>query len=153
VELLGRFQALAAIDEVIERLHDDPSVEVRARAARSLGRMSSPRAVDALLLHVDDGPVAMRVQAIWALGEIGDPRVLPALRDIVTQPSPQMGAHAASALLVIGPSGADVLVTIAERGGRAGSVAAGALASRQIRPPSSPDPSSLRRGDTPVTTV
>ena len=63
VELLGRFQALAAIDEVVELLHHDPSAEVRARAARALGRMSSPRAVDALLVHLDDGPVAMRVQA------------------------------------------------------------------------------------------
>ena len=42
VELLGRFQALVAADEVIDLLHNDPSVEVRARAARSLGRMGSP---------------------------------------------------------------------------------------------------------------
>jgi HEAT repeat protein len=138
VELLGRFQALAAIDEVIERLHDDPSVEVRARAARALGRMSSFRAVDALLMRVDDGPVAMRVQAIWALGEIGDPRVLPVLRDLVLEPARQMAGHAASALLIIGSSGADVLITIAEGGGRAASVAAGALASRQVLQRSSP---------------
>jgi HEAT repeat protein len=137
VELLGRFQALAAIDEVIERLHEDPLVEVRARAARALGRMSSPRAVDALLLRVDDGPVAMRVQAIWALGEIGDPRVLPVLREIVLQPARQMGEHAALALAVIGPSGVDVLITIAGAGGRAASVAAGALASCHVLQPTS----------------
>ena len=132
VELLGRFQALAAIDDVIERLHDDPSVEVRARAARALGRMSSPRAVEALLTCVHDGPVAMRVQAIWALGEIGDPGVLPVLRDIVLQPARQMGEQAAAALMFMGPSGVDVLVTIAEGGGSTASVAAGALASRPV---------------------
>jgi len=132
VELLGRFQALAAIDEVIERLHHDESAEVRARAARALGRMSSPRAVDALLLSVDDGPVAMRAQAIWALGEIGDPRVLPVLRCIVLQPARQMGEQAASALLLIGQPGVDVLNDIAESGGRTASVAAAALASRWL---------------------
>lgn len=132
VEILGRFQALVAIDDVIGRLHDDPSVEVRARAARALGRMSSPRAVEALLMYVHDGPVAVRVQAIWALGEIADPRVLPVLRDIVLQPARQMGEQAALALLVIGPSGVDVLIAIAEGGGRTASVAAGALASRQL---------------------
>jgi HEAT repeat protein len=133
VELLGRFQALAAIDEVVERLHADPSAEVRARAARALGRMSSPRAVDDLLSCIDDGPVVVRVQAIWALGEIGDPRVVPVLRDIVLRPARQMGEQAASALLVIGPSGVDVLTTIAASGGTtSASVAAGALASRQI---------------------
>ena len=68
VELLGRFQALAVANDIVGLLHHDPSVEVRARAARSLGRMSSPRAVEPLIACVDAGPVAVRVQAIWAWG-------------------------------------------------------------------------------------
>lgn len=132
VELLGRFQALAALDEVVELLHHDPSAEVRARAARALGRMSSPRSVDALLLHLDEGPVAMRVQAIWALGEIGDTRVLPVLREIVLQPSRQLGEQAALALAVVGPKGIAVLSEIAASGGQTAAVAAGALASRSV---------------------
>lgn len=137
VELLGRFQALAAIDEVVELLHHDPSAEVRARAARALGRMSSPRAVDALLVHLDDGPPAMRVQAIWALGEIGDPRVLPVLRDLVLQPSRQIGEKAAMALAVLGPQGIEVLSEITATGGQAAAVAANALTSRSVLQPSS----------------
>ena len=136
VELLGRFQALAAIDEVVELLHHDPSAEVRARAARALGRMSSPRAVDALLVHLDEGPLAMRVQAIWALGEIGDPRVLLVLRDIVLQPSRQISEQAALALSVIGPQGIDILSKIVASGGQTAAVAANALASRSVLQPS-----------------
>ena len=137
VELLGRFQALAAIDEVVELLHHDPSAEVRARAARALGRMSSPRAVDALLVNLDDGPMAMRVQAIWALGEIGDPRVLLVLRDLVLQPSRQIGEQAALALSVIGPKGIDILSEIVASGGQTAAIAAYALASRSDVEPSS----------------
>ena len=132
VELLGRFQALASIDDVIDLLHNDPSAEVRARAARALGRMSSPRAVDALMMNLNDGPVAMRVQAVWALGEIGDPRVLPVLCDIVMQPARQMSEQAASALVVIGEQGVEALTEIARGEGRPASVAAGALASRHL---------------------
>ena len=137
VELLGRFQALSAIDELVELLHHDPSAEVRARAARALGRMSSPRAVDGLLAHLDEGPLAMRLQAVWALGEIGDPRVLPVLRDIVLQPARQMGDHAALALSAMGPQGIEILSEIAESGGDTAAVAAEALASRSVLQPAS----------------
>jgi len=113
VELLGRFQALAAADEVVHLLDQDPSVEVRARAARSLGRMGSPRATRALLMSVNDGPAAMRAQAIWALGEIGAPEALPVLRATVLGPSRHLAELAADALAAMGPPGLDVLIELA----------------------------------------
>lgn len=136
VELLGRFQALDATDDVIHLLDHDPSVEVRARAARSLGRMGSPRAVDPLLSCLDDGPVAMRAQAIWALGEIGPPQALPVLRAALLGPSHQLREMAAGALLAMGPSGVDVLAQVAAGDDSGAATAARVLASRHDLAPS-----------------
>ena len=98
VELLGRFQALAAGVEVIGLLNHDPSIEVRIRAAQSLGRMGLPRAVDPLLATLRSGPVAMHPQVVWALGEIGAEEAVPALREALTGPSAQVRSAAALAL-------------------------------------------------------
>jgi len=132
LELLGRFQALTAADDVIRLLHEDPSVEVRARAARSLGRMGSPRATAALLPCVSEGPVAMRAQAIWALGEIGAPEAIPVLRATMLGPSHHMGELAADALAAMGPAGLDVLAEIAPGNGGAAVVATRVLAAQRF---------------------
>jgi HEAT repeat protein len=98
VDLLGRFHALAALPDIVRRLADDPSIEVRTRAAQALGRLGSPRAVDALLAALADGPATMHPQVVRALGEIGAPEAIPALRRALTGPSPQLRAAAAHAL-------------------------------------------------------
>ncbi len=131
VELLGRFQALVAADEVIDLLHNDPSVEVRARAARSLGRMGSPRAVQPLLGCVEDGPVATRAQAIWALGEMGALEALPVLRTTLQGASHHLGELAADALAAMGPRGIQVLNEVAAGGGSAAPLAARSLAAQK----------------------
>ena len=131
VELLGRFQALASADEVIDLLHYDPSVEVRARAARSLGRMGSPRATEALLACVGGGPVAMRAQAIWALGEIGAPEAIPALRATLLSESHHLADLAADALSAMGQAGVDVLTQIAAGTGQPAATALRRLAARK----------------------
>jgi HEAT repeat protein len=138
VELLGRFQALAAADDVLGLLQHDPSVEVRARAARCLGRMGTPRTVDPLIECLDDGPVAMRIQAIWALGEIGAPEAVPALRLVVLEGPHQMAEPAALALLAIGAFGIQVLAQIAQDGGQSAVLAAEVLASRSDLEPALP---------------
>jgi HEAT repeat protein len=98
VELLGRFQALAAGPDVIALLSDDPSIEVRTRAAQSLGRMGLPRAVGPLLESLHTGPAPMHPQVVWALGEIGSEEAVPALREALTGPSAQVRSAAALAL-------------------------------------------------------
>jgi HEAT repeat protein len=98
VELLGRFHALPALPDIVGRLSDDPSIEVRTRAAQALGRLGSPRAVGALLTCLADGPATMHPQVVRALGEIGAPEAIPALRLALTGPSPQLRAAAAQAL-------------------------------------------------------
>lgn len=138
LELLGRFQALAAADDVIELLHHDPSVEVRARAARCLGRMGTARGVDALLSILDHGPTATRAQAIWALGEIGDRHAIPRLRAILFEPSHQMRELAALALVAMGPYGILLLTQLAEGDDQLAAIAADAKASRPDLAPSLP---------------
>ena len=135
VELLGRFQALSAADDVIGLLHNDPSVEVRARAARSLGRMGSPRALQPLLSCVERGPVAMRAQAIWALGEIGAPDALPVLSGALMGPSHHISELAADALVATGARGVAVLTEIATGEGTAAGIASRALAARKTLQP------------------
>ena len=130
VELLGRFQALVAADEVIDLLHNDPSVEVRARAARSLGRMGSPRAVQPLLACVEDGPVAIRAQAIWALGEMGALEAIPVLRTTLMGSSHHLAELAADALAAMGPSGIQALSEIAAGGSPGAPLAARTLAAQ-----------------------
>ncbi|MEA2902243.1 MAG: hypothetical protein QOH36_2130 [Actinomycetota bacterium] len=134
VELLGRFQALAAADDVLALLQEDPSVEVRARAARCLGRMGTPRTVGPLLACLDEGPVAMRVQAIWALGEIGADETVPALRTILLAGAHQMAEAAALALLASGAFGVQVLTQIACDGGPSAGLALDALESSADEP-------------------
>lgn len=136
VELLGRFQALAAGDEVVELLRADPSVEVRARAARALGRMGSPKPVEALMGCLDAGPMAMRVQAVWALGEIGAPAAVPALRGLLVGASQALVEPAAVALAAMGQLGLTVLERVSEGDGRAAEAAATALATRPEFEPS-----------------
>jgi HEAT repeat protein len=131
VELLGRFQALAATDDVIDLLHHDPSVEVRARAARALGRMSSPRAVGPLMACVEEGPMAMRAQAIWALGEIGAEEALPILRATLLGRARHLSDLAADALAIMGSKGTGVLREVAASDSPSAAIAGRALAARR----------------------
>ena len=134
VEVLGRLQALAAADDILGLLQNDPSVEVRARAARCLGRMGTPRTVGPLLACLEDGPVALRVQAIWALGEIGADETVPALRAILLEGAHQMAEAAALALLASGAFGVQVLTQIAYDGGPSAGLALDALESSEAEP-------------------
>ncbi len=135
VELLGRFQALGAAEDVIDLLHHDPSVEVRARAARSLGRMGSPRALPPLLVCLNDGPVAVRAMTIWALGEIGGPEARSALRSTLLGPSHHVRWLAAEALAALGPAGFDVLTEVAASETTGSAAAARALSERKCLEP------------------
>lgn len=119
-----------ALDDLVSLLHSHPSDEVRAQAARALGRLGSHRAVDALLASLDEGPVAMRVQVMRALGEIGAPEAVPALHALLVGPSRLMAEPAAAALAAMGDAGLRVLRHVAEGEGHAAAIAASALAAR-----------------------
>jgi len=83
--------------DVIARL-DDPDHEVREEAARALGRIRSPDAVDVLLACLRDPHSSIRPQAARALGQIGDPRAVEALTRCLESASADLRQACADAL-------------------------------------------------------
>ncbi len=96
----GAASHLAVVD-VLGRL-DDPDVEVREEAARALGRIGSPDAVDALIARLRDPGSTIRPPAARALGQIGDPRAVPHLVEGLSAPDEALQEACAQALGEIG---------------------------------------------------
>jgi HEAT repeat protein len=74
------------MEQLVEELKNSPSEKVRYNAARMLGEMGDPAAVDALiesLRHEKNGSV--RLYAARALGELGDPLAVHPLIEALTQ--------------------------------------------------------------------
>lgn len=92
---------------LLEQLANDPykigehSV-VRAFAALALGRLGSPKAIDALSRLAEDEDGVVRWHAVVALGDVGDPRAAPVLLKRLADPIPFVRGHAAIALAEIG---------------------------------------------------
>lgn len=114
VEILGLSSAVTASRAVERALATDPSVEVRIRAARSLGRVGLPSSVLTLLEATEDScPVSLRVVATRALGELGHPTAVGRLRELVGDPVHRVASHAARSLGVLGPGGLAALQQLA----------------------------------------
>lgn len=69
-----------AVDPILGLFQKDPEVSVRAQAARALGRMEEPRAVEPLMAALSNERIEIRRDAAYALGLIGDPRAIPGLQ-------------------------------------------------------------------------
>src|SRR5690348_4171925 len=67
--------------QLIKRLND-PDVERRVPAAKFLGQLGDPRAVEPLIQALQDPTPAVRAAAAQALGALGDPRAVPALQQM-----------------------------------------------------------------------
>ena len=145
VELLGRFQSVESVENLVEFLERDPATSVRVRAARALGRIGSPRAVLPLVACVGSGPAALRAEAISTLGRMGSPAAVPSLRITLLGPSPLLSQAAADALSSIAPVGIEVLQEIADDDRHpAGSTARRALAAGKAKASGRlPEPSPL----------
>lgn len=110
-EALVAFGELA-VGPLLELLGDAAHPTGRLWAARILGRVADPRAVDDLVARLSDRDDRLRMAAAEALGAIGDPRALqPIVRATLRDPAPQVRAHAAGAVARIeGERAVDVLV-------------------------------------------
>jgi HEAT repeat protein len=110
-EALTAFGTMAT-PALLGLLADPSQGAARVWAARVLGRIGDPRAVDDLVARLHDRDDRLRMAAAEALGSIGDPRALqPIVRATLRDPAPQVRAHAAGAVARIeGERGVDVLV-------------------------------------------
>jgi len=92
------------VDAVSEAVILDRDPDVRAMAARSFLGIPSKKAVESLILSLEQDPYeAARSNAAWALGEIGDKSSVPALRKALSDPDTNVRLKAASAVLKMKP--------------------------------------------------
>jgi HEAT repeat protein len=128
-ELLGRAHALDRVDDLIDLLECDPSAAVRARAARALGVIGSPGAIEPLIACLASGPPSAQAEAVFALGRLGAADAVPALHRALLGPSRGLSLAAATALSSISPDGVVALQEVADDERHpAGAVAREALA-------------------------
>jgi HEAT repeat protein len=125
-----------AAEPVARTLREDPSLEVRRRAATTLGRVGLRAAVPHLLAATAaDRPTLLRADAVRALGELGATRAVAELTALLADADYPVAHQAARALARLGEPGLSVL-TEAARSGRPGAAhAAEVLAIESLAAP------------------
>lgn len=124
VEILGLSSAVMASRAIQRSLDTDASLEVRIRAARSLGRVGLPSSLLSLVAAtLDSCPVPLRVVATRALGDLGHPGAVARLTELVGDREHRVASNAARALAALGPAGEVALRTLAAQGGDVASAA------------------------------
>ncbi len=101
IDILGRSGDAAALEPLLEILRREPSRELRAIAARSLGELKLSAAIPVLEEALRDEMV-VRLQAVIALGRIKHKRSLPGLMAMLRDGAPEVRYQA---LLAIGRFG------------------------------------------------
>jgi HEAT repeat protein len=93
------------IDGLIDALGYQDDHNIRLDAASALGRIGDEKAVDPLIIALDDEPRVREVSA-KALGEIGDPRAVDSLISMLDNADWEIRGTIAKALGKIGDPGA-----------------------------------------------
>ncbi|MER5510629.1 HEAT repeat domain-containing protein [Streptomyces sp. NPDC002766] len=135
IEVLGATGAVSHTSRIARAQHQDPSIEVRIKAARALGRLGMPEGLEPLLAAVRPGrPVALRMVAAGALGNLGAVAATGPLADLLDDPDPHVAGTAARALLRLGPTGRAALQAAADdpSGGPASAQARAVLAESAV---------------------
>jgi HEAT repeat protein len=91
------------LDTIANALTSDPSPEVRAKAAESLGKLGDKAATPSLLTALADSNLTVQCSAIKALGHLGDETALPQLLQVLENGATTTRQAAAAALDHIGP--------------------------------------------------
>lgn len=112
VEALGLGRHAAARAAVEARLLQ-PDLDLRAAAARTLGRLGDPAATPALIRALEDAAWPVRAQAARGLGTLGDAGAVPALAARLTDRAWWVRRHAAYALASLGDAGRSALRSVA----------------------------------------
>ncbi|MES2304756.1 MAG: M56 family metallopeptidase [Gemmatimonadota bacterium] len=85
------------VNALIGRLKDDDA-QVRAAAARSLGRLEDARAVPGLIVALKDDDTKVRAAAADALAQFEDPRAIGPLTALLSDPNAEVKQQALDAL-------------------------------------------------------
>ncbi|MBX3302709.1 MAG: HEAT repeat domain-containing protein [Nitrospira sp.] len=95
VEALSKTRSPQAVEPLLSVLFNDQDSAVREDAARALGEIGDPRAVEHLCAIVRDP--GLRTVAVEALGKIGDARAVPVLIELLAEAGlPEASKTAAS---------------------------------------------------------
>lgn len=105
VQILGEIRDPSATPAICGVLRDDASLDLRARAAASLGQLGGPDAEAALLEALEDKDWQVRAQAAKALGILGDAAVAPALSKAMPDHNWWVRTNCAEALANLGAAG------------------------------------------------
>ncbi|QBD79891.1 HEAT repeat domain-containing protein [Ktedonosporobacter rubrisoli] len=79
-EILGMWGDGRMVEPLLARLRREREWQVREWLIWALARIRDERAVEPLMLYLQDGKAEVRRQAAWALGRLRDPRAIEALR-------------------------------------------------------------------------
>ena len=88
----------------------DERWRVREQAAKTLGNLKDPQAVQGLIIACRDRDGAVKSSAAEALGKIGDPKAVPTLIKLFKDTSKIVRETAGTALVHIGDSSVDALL-------------------------------------------
>jgi len=84
---LGESAAVLPLIQVLENTDNYYHSVVRAAAAASLGTLGDSRAIDSLLVTIQDSLAEPSAEAIRALAAIGDPRAISPLIEVIRNPT------------------------------------------------------------------
>ncbi|WP_191971643.1 HEAT repeat domain-containing protein [Streptomyces luteolifulvus] len=136
IEVLGVTGVVSRTSEIARALREDPSNEVRIKAARALGRLGMPEGLQPLLDAVAPGqPLALRIVGTGALGNLGAVSATDRLAELLGDPDRHVAGAAARSLLRLGPAGHAALHEAAAgvRGGSAAAQAGAALSEAAVQ--------------------
>jgi len=86
------------VESLVKMLDENPNYRVRVQAARSLGRLRSPEAVQALVKALEDSDPLVVVSAASALGCIGSAEALAPLQKLALSKDPAVKSQAQAAI-------------------------------------------------------
>jgi HEAT repeat protein len=109
LDILGRIKSLKAVP-LLRRSLQDPSADLRARAAHGLGRIGDPAFAADLMPALKDADWPVRAMAAKALGQVGARGAIPALSEALADRQWWVRANAGEALRALGPEGRDALI-------------------------------------------
>ncbi len=136
-ELLGIEGSIEDTTVLISLLENDPSMEVKLRSARALGRIGSPKAIHPLGECLESHqPTALRIVTCGALAAIGDRDTVQEIINLLDDEDYQVARAAAKAASQMGPAGIEHLNLVAASNSRGAAFAKEALARLAARAPS-----------------